>query len=156
MGRQPSRSIWCLPTMHATLRSLVLLLLFACGSSSKHHQVHMPGAAGAPGADSESGKVQLVFSREASNVVVAIDGKLVVERSVAKGILIEGVESGYANVSIAADGVERTARVWIDANRVTTLPIGNAGSPERMNPVVTTALSIVAFLISRAATDYLF
>lgn len=142
--------------MHAMLRSLVLLLLCSCGSSTKQHQVQMPTTATVPSSDTETGELQLVFSREAANVVVAIDGNLVVERAEAKGILIHGVESGYANVSIAADGVERSAKVWIDADRVTTVPIGNAGSPERMNPVVTTALSIVAFLISRAATDYLF
>jgi hypothetical protein len=141
--------------MHTTLRSLVLLLLWSC-SSSTQHQVRMPTTASSLGSDTETGQLQLVFSRVATNVVVAIDGSLVVERSEAKGILILGVESGYVNVSIAADGVERSARVWIDAGRVTSVPIGNAGSPERMNPVVTTALSIVAFLISRAATDLLF
>lgn len=103
-----------------------------------------------------TGNLDLVFSREASNVVVAINGRLVVERKNAKRIRIAGVETGYANLSIAADGVERSARVWIDEGRVTAVPIGNPGTPEHMNPVVTTALSIVAFLISRAATDYLF
>lgn len=111
---------------------------------------------GAPSA-SEQGRISLVFSKEASNVVVAINGTLVVERVSAKRILITGVESGYANVSIAADGVERSAKVWIDSGKTTAVPIGNPASPpDRLNPLATTALSIVAFLISRAATDYLF
>ncbi len=89
-------------------------------------------------------------------MVVAINGRLIVEREKAKRIMIHGVETGFANLSIAADGVERSAKVWIDAGRTTAVPVGNPGSAERMNPVVTAALSIVAFLISRAATDYLF
>lgn len=109
-----------------------------------------------PGTGAETGQLALVFSREASHVVVVIDGILMVERARAKRVQILGVETGYVNLSIAADGVERTTRVWIDSGRVTTVPVGNPGAPERMNPVVTTALSIVAFLISRTATDYLF
>lgn len=104
----------------------------------------------------ETGGLTLVFSREASNVVVAVNGVLVVDKVRATRVHIQGVETGYVNVSIAADGVERAVRVWIDANKATAVPVGNAGRPEQMNPVVTTALSVVAFLISRAATDYLF
>jgi hypothetical protein len=131
---------------------VMLSLAGACGSSSRH-QVRMPTSALA---GVETGGLTLVFSREASNVVVAVDGVLVVEEAKAKRVHIHGVETGYVNVSIAADGVERATRVWIDSGRATAVPVGNPGTPERMNPVVTTALSVVAFLISRAATDYLF
>lgn len=116
----------------------------------------MPGATSAPGASADTGQLTLVFSREAKNVVVAVNGVLLVERARAKRVQIFGVETGYVNVSIAADGVERATRVWIDSGRATAVPVGNAGAPERMNPLVTTALSVVAFLLSRAATDYLF
>lgn len=139
------------------LKILVFLFLGACASSSTTHEVRMPQAPSKAGLDTERGQIQLVFSREASNVVVAIDGTLIVERPSAKRILIAGVETGYVNLSIAADGVERSTRVWIDGGVVTAVPVGNPGSPpERLNPLATTALSIVAFLLSRAATDFLF
>jgi hypothetical protein len=131
---------------------LFLSLLGACDSPAQH-RVQMPKTS-LTGVD--TGGLTLVFSREASNVVVAVDGVLVVEEESARRVHIDGVETGYVNVSIAADGVERATRVWIDSGRATAVPVGNPGTPERMNPVVTTALSVVAFLISRAATDYLF
>ncbi len=142
-----------------TLRGAAFLVAYAllssCASSGRH-EVRMPKSSSAAEIGAETGQVDLVFSREASNVVVAINGTLVVEAENAKRIQIMGVETGYANLSIAADGVERSARVWIDSDTVTAVPIGNPGSTERMNPVVTAALSIVAFLISRTATDFLF
>jgi hypothetical protein len=142
--------------MRIMLQAFLLLLLCSCGGSAGQHQVRISMADPGPGAEVETGRLQLVFSQEATHVVVAINGRLVLEKENAKRIMIHGVETGYANLSIAADGVERSAKVWIDAGKVTAVPVGNPGSPERMNPVVTTALSIVAFLISRAATDYLF
>lgn len=117
----------------------------------------MPYANDVAQLEGDHGRLSLVFSREASNVVVAINGTLVVERVSAKRILIVGVESGFANVSIAADGVERSIKIWIESGKTTAVPVGNpAPPPERLNPLATTALSIVAFLLSRAATDYLF
>lgn len=133
-------------------RLLIVILLLpaiACAASGRH-VVNMPDAA------SDSGQLVLVFSRKATNVVVAINGVLAVEQASAKRLEIRGVETGYVDVSIAADGVERASRVWIDSGQATAVPVGNAGSPERMNPLVATALSIAALLISRAATDYLF
>jgi len=135
------------------LRLLMLSFLLACCSSgARVAQVRMP-----QGSDStDLGELTLVFSQEAHHVVVAINGALVVDGVTSKKLHIRGVESGYANVSIAADGIERSARIWIEAGQATAVPIGNAGEPRSRNPLLMTALSVMAFLISRAATDYLF
>ena len=138
---------------------LLLAMLSAACTPPTHRIVTMPMIGSSPHAErppDATGSLTLVFSRRTTGIVASIDGTLVADGLDAERLTVRGLDSGYVDLALAADGVERTARVWIEAGRDTAVPVGNAGAPKQANPVVMTALSVVAFLISRAATDLLF
>jgi hypothetical protein len=111
----------------------------------------------APGAlDLETGSVDLVFSRKTSGVIVSIDGQLIVEGATLKHLHIGEVPSGYVELAIAADGVERQMRLWVDEGKTTSLPIGAAPMPPQQSPLLTAGISILALLISRSVSTLLF
>ena len=137
------------------LRSLLaafVVLAAACGSASTRRVVEMPPTA----MELEKGSVTLVFSRKTAGVIVSIDGQLVVEGATLTRLVIRDVPSGYVELAIAADGVERQMRLWVEADTTTSLPIGAAPMPPRQSPVLTAGLSILALLISRSVSTFLF
>tara|TARA_R110002096_G_scaffold16898_7_gene57848 strand:+ start:1193 stop:1648 length:456 start_codon:yes stop_codon:yes gene_type:complete len=129
-----------------------VLTVGACGGTSNRRVVAMPPSA----LETETGSVNLVFSRETSGVIVSIDGQLVVERATLKHLHIADVPTGYVELAIAADGVERQMRIWVDSEKTTSLPIGAAPMPPASNPILTAGLSILALLVSRSVSNWLF
>lgn len=104
----------------------------------------------------DTGTVTLVFSRKTAGVIVSVDGALLVEGETLKRLQIDAVDPGYVDLAIAADGVERQLRVWVDSGKETSVPIGAAPMPPRQSPVVTAGLSILALLISRGVSTLFF
>lgn len=74
-----------------------------------------------------TGRVALVFTDVADGVTVAIDGVLVVQDARTERVVITGVPTGYANLSVAVGPTEKSARVWIEADRETAVPMGAVG-----------------------------
>lgn len=110
------------------MRSLQLALVASVGlavaASACAHDVHarFPAPPGVP-----TGSVELVFTSAASDVTVALDGILVVHDEHTERIRIDGVPSGYVELAIAAGSGEKQLRVWVESDRVTTVPCGSAG-----------------------------
>ena len=124
----------------------------ACGTASQRSHVDMPLAVDTL----ETGSLTLVFSRKAEGVIVSVDGVLVVEGATIKRLRIGKVATGYVELAIAADGVERQMRVWVESDRDTSIPIGAAPMPPKQSPWAGAALSILALLISRSVSTLLF
>ncbi len=102
-----------------------------------------------------TGSVEIRFTRRAANVSVAVNGSLVVDSVQTERIRIDGIDSGYADLAIAGDGVERQLRVWVDAQRVTAIPVA-IDTPRQTNPLLMAALSILALIISQGVNDLMF
>ena len=110
--------------------------------------------ASASDADS-TGSAEIVFSRKATSVSVAVNGVLLVDHVDCERIRIEGIETGYADLAIAGDGVERQVRIWIEHQRVTSIPVA-IDAPRPTSPVLMAALSILALLISQGVNELIF
>lgn len=77
--------------------------------------------------DAPTGTVELVFSAPASDVSVAVNGQLVVYDQRTERIRIDDVPTGYADLAIAAGPGEKQVRVWVESDRVTSIPLGAPG-----------------------------
>ncbi|MBE7450582.1 MAG: hypothetical protein HS111_17285 [Kofleriaceae bacterium] len=79
--------------------------------------------------EAPTGTVELVFTGPAAGVSVAVNGVLVVHDRRTERVRIEHVPTGYADLAIAAGAGEKQVRVWVDSERVTTIPLGAPGEP---------------------------
>lgn len=121
--------------------ALVLVFVIGCAHDVR---ARYPAAPDAP-----TGTLVLLLSQPASNVSVAINGRLVVEDAHTKKVVIETVPVGSSEITIAANGSDKQLRVWIDDTHPTTIPLGV--------PETSTALwkSILGTLISLTAYSLL-
>jgi hypothetical protein len=122
--------------------ALVASVGLAAAASACAHDVHVryPAPPGAP-----TGTLELVFSAPAADVSVAVNGFLVVRDERTEHIRIDDVPTGYAELAIAAGSGEKQARIWIDADRVTTLPLGApAEAPLSALRALATSLASIA------------
>lgn len=134
-------------------RTLIVwaLLLSACGQSPGHnHQVNFGKT------DSDNGSITIVFSSPAPAVIVALEGKIVSESSLTKRLRIDNVPSGYAELAVAAGGVERKLKVWVTSGENTSVPMSGPPPAHRQSPFLQAGLSIFALFVSRAATEWIF
>ena len=74
-----------------------------------------------------TGTVILAFSKPASGVVVAVNGHMVVDGDDASKIVIDGIPTGTAELSIAAGPTEKQLSVWVSEDNAVTIPMGSAG-----------------------------
>jgi hypothetical protein len=74
-----------------------------------------------------TGSIVLVLTNAASDVVVAVDGYLIVAGAHTKRIRIDDVPSGYVDVSIAIGDGAQQQRLWVESGRDTVMPIGAPG-----------------------------
>ena len=130
----------------------VFICSLACSAAPTRRHVDMPTVADV----SDTGSLTLVFSRTTSGVIVSVNGRLVVEGEKLKRLHIGRVESGYADLAIAADGVERQMRVWVESGRDSSVPIGAAPMPPAQSPWASAGLSILALVISRSVSNLFF
>jgi hypothetical protein len=128
------------------VRNLQLALLAGVGlavaASACAHDVHarFPAPPGAP-----TGTLDLSFTAAATDVSVAVNGVLVVDDEKTDYVRIENIPTGYAELAIAAGSGEKQARVWIDADRITTIPLGApAEAPLSAIRALATSLASIA------------
>lgn len=111
-----------MPTRSARARALALVLsLLALGGCAHDVDARYPSTP-----DEATGQVELVFTAVASSVTVVVNGALVVHGARTERVVISGVPTGYAEVSVAAGTGEKQVRVWVEAERTTTVPLGAA------------------------------
>jgi hypothetical protein len=84
-----------------------------------------------------------VFTDAASSLMVAVNGVLVVHGAHTERVEITDVPTGFAEVSIAAGPGEKQVRVWVEADRETTVPLG-AADEAPLSAVRGFALSLVS------------
>ncbi len=105
--------------MRHALLALAVIPLAACAHDVTARFPSTPGQA--------TGRVALVFTDVADGVTVAVDGVLVVRDARTEHVVITGVPTGYADLSVAMGPTERTVRVWVEADRETAVPLGAIG-----------------------------
>ena len=106
--------------MHSVLVAAALAVL--AGACAHDVRAHYPGGdVGTPGS------ITFVFTRPASDVTVAINGTLVVDDVHTGRVHVDGVPPGYAEVVVAAGPEEKAIKVWVDAGKETTVPLGSPG-----------------------------
>jgi hypothetical protein len=89
------------------------------------HDVHRRMAQATPG--DPVGSIELVLTHPSPDVIVAVNGVLVVDGANTSFVRIDGVSSGYADIAIAMGGAEKRERVWVDEGRATVIPMGSTG-----------------------------
>ncbi len=96
------------------MRCLAVLAL-AAGCA---HDVHVqyPGT--------EGGTIVLLMSEAASGVSVAVNGTLVVENAHTQRVVIDRAPIGNDDIVIAANGGDKSMRVWVGTDHATTVPMG--------------------------------
>ncbi len=95
---------------------ILCLVLVACAHDVT---VKYPAAPGAP-----TGTLVLLMGQPAGDVMVAINGQLVVEDEHTQRVEIDNVPVGTAEVVMAANGVDKAFHVWVDSDHPTTVPLG--------------------------------
>ena len=74
-----------------------------------------------------TGTVILAFTKPASDVIVAVNGVLVVNGEDTDRVQIDGIPTGSADLAIAAGPGEKQMQVWINADNPLTIPLGFPG-----------------------------
>lgn len=123
---------------------VLLLLVFGLGCGENIH-TRFPAPPEAP-----TGRLVLLLSQTASGVSIAINGTLLVEDKRTQKIVIDGVPAGTNEVIIAANGTDKQVKLWIDADRTTTVPLGvpDAGGGF-LKSVLASVISIVVYSLLR-------
>jgi hypothetical protein len=100
---------------------LALLALALAAACSRDVRVRYPVADPAPGS------LTFVFTTPASDVSIAVNGILLVDDEHTGRVHIDDVPSGSVDVVVAAGPEEKAMKVWIDAGKETTVPLGSPG-----------------------------
>jgi hypothetical protein len=99
------------------MRLVFVLFLIACGGHDV--RVRYPVAP-----DQPTGTLVLLLSQAASDVTVAINGNLVVDRAHTDRVIVDGVPVGTQTVIMAANGSDKQFQIWVDGDHWTTVPLG--------------------------------
>jgi hypothetical protein len=98
------------------LACIVFALVAACAHDQR---VRFPAPLDAP-----TGTLVLMFAQPASDVIVSIDGVLVVQNAHTARVVIESVPVGTREVIVAANGTDKAFRTWVGTDHATTVPLG--------------------------------
>ncbi len=120
--------------------AVVCLLLVGCAQDVR---MRFPGAP-PPDVPVSTGTLVLLLGAPASSVAVAIDGWLVFSDQHTSKIVIDGVPIGTREVTFAANGVDKTFKIWVDSEHATTVPIG---VPDGGGGFVQTLLGSIATIV---------
>lgn len=120
------------------MRTLLLVLAFAGCAHDVHTRFPAPP-------DAPTGNVELIFTAASADVAVAVNGVLVVRDARTERVRIDGVPTGYADLVIAAGSGEKSMRIWVDSDRLTTVPLGApAEAPLSAVRALATSLASIA------------
>jgi hypothetical protein len=122
-----------------------LLCVFVIGCA-RDVRVRYPAAPGAP-----TGQLVLLLSQSATGVSVSLDGLLVVEDAHTKKVIVDSVPVGNITIVLAANGSDKSMRVWVDDVNPTTIPLGvpAEGSMGMVKSIFASLISIVAYSLLR-------
>ena len=98
---------------------LVLLLVMLAAGCAKDMRVRFPSPP-----DDPTSTIVVLFSQPASDVAIALNGVLVVEDAHTQRVVIERAPLGTDELTIAANGGDKTVRVWVSGDHATTVPVG--------------------------------
>lgn len=136
------------------LAALLGALVCACAPvAPRTAAVHMPGSRAG---DPARGSVTLVFPREVTGAVIAIDGVLIADGLRTRRLHVRGVPAGQVDIALAAEGVDSQVRVRVEPGRNTAVPIGAAPLPESGDPAVDLAVDVGGYLLGRGVSAWLF
>ena len=105
-----------------TFLAVIVLSLATATGCARDVRAAYPATPGEP-----TGTVELVFTAPASAVSVAVNGVLLVRDRRTERVTITDVQSGYAEVAIAAGPGEKATRVWVEAGGTTAVPLPASG-----------------------------
>jgi hypothetical protein len=74
-----------------------------------------------------TGSVILAFTKPASDVIVAVNGVMVVSGEDTSRVQIDGIPTGTAELAIAAGPAEKQMQVWVSSENPVTIPLGYPG-----------------------------
>jgi hypothetical protein len=104
-------------------RVLVCAALIAMSACTRPIRVHYPSDPAEP-----TGTIVLAFTKPASDVIVTVNGHLVVDGDDTDRVTIDGIPTGMVDITIAAGPGEKTLSVWVDADNPLVIPMGYPGS----------------------------
>lgn len=136
------------------LAALLAVAACACAPvAPRTAAVNMPGSRAG---DPASGSLTLVFPREVTGAVIAINGVLVADGLRTRRLHVRGVPAGRADLSLAGEGVDSQIRVWVQPGRNTAVPVGASPLPDSGDPVVDLAVDVGGYLLGRGVSAWLF
>jgi hypothetical protein len=94
----------------------IALVLAGCAHDVRTRYPSEPGE--------PTGSIVLVLTRASSGVIVAINGNLIVNGAHTQHIRIDGVATGYAELTIAIGDGAQQQKIWVESDRDTVVPIG--------------------------------
>ncbi len=94
-----------------------------------------------------TGSILLVLTTASSDVVVAIDGMLVVDGAHTGRIRIDGVPVGLVDLTIAIGEGAQHQELWIESGRDTVLPIGAPGGGGAGDAIRNAVISVAGILL---------
>ena len=106
--------------MTKVLACAVLVATVACTHPVR---VHYPSDPAEP-----TGTVILAFTKPASDVIVVVNGHLIVDGEDSDRVVIDGIPTGMVDLAIAVGPGEKQMQVWIDADNPLVIPMGYPGS----------------------------
>ncbi len=121
------------------MRWLLILMFAACAHDVRTHF---------PGSLDDSGTLVIMLTQPGSDVIVTIDGVLVVEEAHTDRIVIDHVPVGFRDLVVAAGGADRTVRVWVASDHATTVPLGlGDGSSSFVKTLFASLLTVVVYAL---------
>jgi hypothetical protein len=102
---------------------LCLAVAITCAACPHDVRVHYPSDPAEP-----TGTVILAFSKPASDVIVAVNGHLVVDGEDTEKVVIDGIPTGTVDLAIASGPGEKQMQVWVSEDNPLTIPLGYPGS----------------------------
>jgi len=122
------------------MRWLIVLLVTACVHDVRTHF---------PGSIDDSGTLVIMLTEPGSDVIVTIDGRLVVDDVRTDRIVIDHVPAGFHDIVVAANGGDKTFRLWIASDHATTLPLGlpEGGGSSFLKALAASLLTVAVYAL---------
>jgi hypothetical protein len=127
--------------MHRAL--FVLALVAGCAHDVR---TRFPSAA-----DEPTGTIILAFTKPADDVLVTINGVLVIAGEHTGRVQIDGIPVGTTEIAIAAGPTEKQISIWVNADNPTTIPLGYPGQSmgDTFKGVIVSLASVLLYALIR-------
>ena len=101
--------------------------------------------------DEPTGTVELRFTRAASDVTVAVNGVVVVDRAHTRRVVVTGVPTGTTQLAIAAGAGEKQVAVWVGSDNPVQVPVPSVeqSATTGLRGFVLSMMSVVVYALLR-------